>query len=794
MGKKEQQQQQELLKTLGDFTSKDNWDKFFSIRGTDDSFEWYADWPQLRHPLLSHLSTDEPSESSSTSSAGGEVEASSSAQILVPGCGNSRLSEHLYDAGFRDITNIDFSKVVISEMLRRNVRLRPGMRWRVMDMTSMQFVDGTFDAVIDKGGLDALMEPELGPKLGSQYLSEAKRVLKSGGKFICLTLAEAHVLGLLFPKFRYGWIVSLHAIPQKPSKRPSLQTFMVVAKKDSSIVMHQVSSSFTRSTIDCSGDQARGLFEALDIENRIRKEHASGSDLLYSLEDLQLGAGGDLTELSPGRRLLLTLGEPGSSRFFYKAVLLDALQQSSSFLYSCGVFLVPKTRAHEWLFSSEEGQWTVVESSKAARLIMVLLDTSHSNASMDDIQKDLSPMVKHLAPGENGSGAQIPFMVAGDGIKQRKVFHQVSSALTGPIIVDDVVYEKVDDDLVSLFPSKELVFRRLTFQRSEGLVQSEALLTREGCQNVASGKEQKTRSLSKSSKKKGNQRRSDSLVSVTNDSRNELKVDHDYLASSYHTGIISGFMLISSYLESVASTGRTVKAIVIGLGAGLLPMYLHKSLPFLYIEVVELDPVVLDLAKDYFGFKEDEHLKVHITDGIEFVKEAANNGAANGVTANGNEDAICTANNTSNGSCDVSQVEGKGVSGVGILIVDVDSSDSSSGMTCPAADFVEESFLLTAKNSLSEQGLFIVNLVSRSSAIKDLVISRMKVVFSDLYSLELEEDVNEVIFAVNTRDNNAIKEEDQFAQASHQLEKLLKLKHPERGQTFIDAAKKIKRL
>ncbi|KAM7460795.1 hypothetical protein LguiB_035854 [Lonicera macranthoides] len=50
-------------------------------------------------------------------------------------------------------------------------------------------------------------------------------------------------------------VVSLHAIPQKPSTKPSLQTFMVVAKKDSSIVMHQVSSSFTRSTIDCSGDQ-----------------------------------------------------------------------------------------------------------------------------------------------------------------------------------------------------------------------------------------------------------------------------------------------------------------------------------------------------------------------------------------------------------------------------------------------------------------------------------------------------------------------------------------------------------
>lgn len=116
---------EDLLQTLGDFTSKENWDKFFTIRGSEDSFEWYAEWPELRDPLLSHLSSL-------------PTLTRAPLQILVPGCGNSRLSEHLYDAGFRGITNIDFSKVVISDMLRRNVRQRPDMRWRVMDMTSMQ--------------------------------------------------------------------------------------------------------------------------------------------------------------------------------------------------------------------------------------------------------------------------------------------------------------------------------------------------------------------------------------------------------------------------------------------------------------------------------------------------------------------------------------------------------------------------------------------------------------------------------------------------------------------------------
>lgn len=756
---------EELLDTLGDFTSKENWDKFFSIRGSDDSFEWYAEWTQLRNPLLSQLST---STSSSNASSPVFAEAPSpraSLQILVPGCGNSRLSENVYDAGFRGITNIDFSKVVISDMLRRNVRSHPDMRWRVMDMTSMQFMEETFDVVLDKGGLDALMEPELGSKLGSQYLSEVKRVLKPGGKFVCLTLAESHVLGLLFSKFRFGWKMSLHAIPQKPSSKPSLQTFMVVGEKDGSTLLHQIASSFNQSSLDCNGDQARGLVEVLENENIIRSGYSSGSDILYSLEDLQLGAKGDLTKLSEGRRIQLTLGEQGGSHFSYRAVLLDARQQSAPFLYHCGVFLVPKTRAHEWVFSSEEGQWLVVESSKAARLIMVLLDTSHSTSSMDDIQKDLSPLVKELAPRNDNNEAQIPFMMAGDGIKHRKTVQQVTSTLTGPIIIEDVVYENVDGDVSRLMPSIELTFRRLTFKRTEGLVQSEALLTRvDSPQKIAGETERKKAVSSSKSKRRGTQRRND-------ESSSDLKVYHSYLASSYHTGIISGFMLISSSLKLAASTKRIVKAVVIGLGAGLLPMFLHSCMPFLHIEVVELDPTILDLARNYFGFCEDEHLKVHIKNGIHFIQEAAYSAAMP------RSDKKCTSGTTT--------------SMVDILIIDVDSSDSSSGLTCPASDFVEESFLKTGKDSLSENGLFVINLVSRSVAIKEMVVSRMKDVFTHLFSLQLEEDVNEVLFALDMKD---CLEEDCYLEAGVQLQNLLKLKHPEMSQSIIDAAKKIKRL
>lgn len=113
-----------ILETLTDFTSKENWDKFFTLRGGGDSFEWYADWPSLRDPIVSQLSR-----------CGADAD---TFRILVPGCGSSRLSEYVYDLGFRNITNIDFSKVAVSDMLKRYVRSRPKMKWRVMDMTQMQ--------------------------------------------------------------------------------------------------------------------------------------------------------------------------------------------------------------------------------------------------------------------------------------------------------------------------------------------------------------------------------------------------------------------------------------------------------------------------------------------------------------------------------------------------------------------------------------------------------------------------------------------------------------------------------
>jgi spermidine synthase len=62
--------------------------------------------------------------------------------------------------------------------------------------------------------------------------------------------------------------------------------------------------------------------------------------------------------------------------------------------------------------------------------------------------------------------------------------------------------------------------------------------------------------------------------------------------------------------------------LIIGLGGGTLPHTLEKLLPDADIDTVEIDPAVVRVAQDYFGFHADEHVHVFIQDGRAYVRQA----------------------------------------------------------------------------------------------------------------------------------------------------------------------------
>ncbi|MEO2169794.1 MAG: fused MFS/spermidine synthase, partial [bacterium] len=66
---------------------------------------------------------------------------------------------------------------------------------------------------------------------------------------------------------------------------------------------------------------------------------------------------------------------------------------------------------------------------------------------------------------------------------------------------------------------------------------------------------------------------------------------------------------------------RRRRALVIGLGGGGFIRFLRRRYPRLVIDVVELDPNVVALARRHFRFREGQHVHLHETDAILHLSE-----------------------------------------------------------------------------------------------------------------------------------------------------------------------------
>ncbi|TQF11333.1 hypothetical protein FJV41_34770 [Myxococcus llanfairpwllgwyngyllgogerychwyrndrobwllllantysiliogogogochensis] len=73
-------------------------------------------------------------------------------------------------------------------------------------------------------------------------------------------------------------------------------------------------------------------------------------------------------------------------------------------------------------------------------------------------------------------------------------------------------------------------------------------------------------------------------------------------------------------MVGLAFVPRPQRILVVGLGGGAMPMFLRAVLPEAHIDVVDIDPDVVDVARRFFGFTEDARLKAHVADGRAFIE------------------------------------------------------------------------------------------------------------------------------------------------------------------------------
>lgn len=581
----------------------------------------------------------------------------------MTGCGNSKLSEDLYDVGYHSLVNIDISEVVIKQMSARNNAKRPEMQFMKMDLLDMKFDSESFQVVLDKGTLDAIFTSD-DKKIAEnveKMLGEITRVLKVGGRYICISLAQEHILNMLLEYFpNLSWFIRVHTV-ETPSNASPLPVFAFVftktrPKPDISIIMPQILEIITDSS------------EKITRLDSVEKLHQS----IQAVQEYAL-VKKHLETLHPGDDFQIDLWAADSTTDPRYTVTIFDLKPSKSLAGKFAIFIVPQGREHEWMFSIKEGQKQLANSASFERLVIVALNRGHSYESINKIKEELSGKVMEFAQSGVNSASQVPFLSIGDDVGHRKVVHRGSSTYTGDYVIEDV---EIDRDEM---------FRHLVFLSNKSVVQSEAKL----CQVVKQAQ-------SKSSKKKKNAKKT-----------KPLNADLSYLACQHHQAIVAGFALLEK------NQSDDVQLLLIGLGGGSLPMFIYTHFPRIYTTVVELDPDIVDVAKNWFGFQESERMTLTVGDGLEVLKENSKN--------------------------------------YDIVVFDIDSKDTTKGLSCPPAVFVDKETLKCVKAMLFPGGLFFLNLVCRDQERNDEVIKSIHQMFPAVCKIDIENEVNEVLICSDSK-------------------------------------------
>ncbi|KAM3403868.1 hypothetical protein ACQJBY_007145 [Aegilops geniculata] len=180
-----------------DFGAAAYWDARYSSPsaggkggGGGGFFDWYQSYSALR-PLLRAC-----------------VPASS--QVLMLGCGNSLLSEDMAKDGYQNIVNIDISSVVIEQMKEKHMDI-PQLTYMQLDVRDMSFFgDGSFDCIIDKGILDAMMCGDDAPHGAYKMLAEVARLMRPGGIYMLITYGAPKERLTLLNQVQCRWEVELY--------------------------------------------------------------------------------------------------------------------------------------------------------------------------------------------------------------------------------------------------------------------------------------------------------------------------------------------------------------------------------------------------------------------------------------------------------------------------------------------------------------------------------------------------------------------------------------------------------
>ncbi|XP_019502514.1 PREDICTED: methyltransferase-like protein 13 [Hipposideros armiger] len=430
-----------LPKSSKEFGSVDYWEKFFQQRGKK-AFEWYGTYLELCGVLHKYIKPRE------------KVSAA-----RQPWCARAKVGAASQVA----LRRVDGDRCGAPHGA-------PGLLSRMKPASAhpqMEFPDASFQVVLDKGTLDAVLTDEEEKTLQQvdRMLAEVGRVLQVGGRYLCISLAQAHVLKKAVGHFsREGWMVRVHQVASGQDKvleaelRFPLPVFAFIMTK-----FRPIPGSALQIFELCAQEQGKPM----RLESAEQLAEAVRERQQYAWLCSQLSRKAGLGSVS----LDLCNGDTGEPRYTLHVVDSPTVKPTRDNHFA--IFIIPQGRETEWLFGMEDGRKQLALSAGFRRLITVALHRGQQYEGMDSIQAELSARVMELAPAGMPAQQQVPFLSVGGDIGVRTVRHQDRSSLSGDYVVEDV---QGDD---------KRHFRRLIFLSNRNVVQSEARLLKDVCHRVS---------------------------------------------------------------------------------------------------------------------------------------------------------------------------------------------------------------------------------------------------------------------------------------------------------------------
>ncbi|EZA50700.1 Methyltransferase-like protein [Ooceraea biroi] len=254
-----------------------------------------------------------------------------------------------------------------------------------MSAIQMTYPDKNFNVILDKGTLDALMPDNKETTIIEidKYFKEVTRVLRNGGRYVCISLLQEHVLRKLL-------VLEIALVDGSLERLSSIEDMIsaVFSTQQLALVYHRLHTS----NIAHIGEITLDLHRPGDNHPR---------DTVYVIDQ--------------------PISHCASKQF--------------------AAFIVPQGKEMDWTFRTKRGRQNIAKSMKRDRLAIVTLRRDHTFESFNEIMKELIKCLLDLTPADSDVEFRIPFLSfdkSHDHIGKRTIWYQGESNISGPFVVEDV--------------------------------------------------------------------------------------------------------------------------------------------------------------------------------------------------------------------------------------------------------------------------------------------------------------------------------------------------------------------